>query len=80
VSTNLPSSGTQVTNKTYVDGETFKIRAYDIVKYASTTGYTANYNNGVSGVGATLTNSGTLAAFVVDSVTPAVGNRVLIKN
>jgi hypothetical protein len=50
------------------------------VKYASTTGYTANYNNGVSGVGATLTNSGTLAAFVVDSVTPAVGNRVLIKN
>ncbi len=47
---------------------------------ASTANLTATYANGTSGVGATLTNSGTQAALIIDGVTLAVGNRVLVKN
>lgn len=50
------------------------------VDYASTGGYTATYNNGASGVGATLTNSGALAAFSIDGVVPLVGQRVLLSH
>jgi hypothetical protein len=52
----------------------------DAVLGASNNSLSASYDNGVSGVGATLTNTGTQAAFTVDGVTFAVGNRVLIKN
>lgn len=38
------------------------------------------YNNGTAGVGATLTNAGTQAALVIDGVTLAVSDRVLIYN
>jgi hypothetical protein len=50
--------------------------------YVGTTGsnLTASYNNGTAGQGATLTNSGTLAALVIDSTSLVVGNRVLIKD
>ena len=41
---------------------------------------TATYANGTSGVGATLTNSGTQAALSLDGVTLSVGNRVLVKD
>lgn len=47
---------------------------------ATTANLTATYTNGTSGVGATLTNSGTQAALVIDGVTLAVGNRVLVKD
>jgi len=40
----------------------------------------ATYNNGSSGVGATLTNAGTQAALVIDGVTLSVSDRVLIYN
>ena len=38
----------------------------------------ATYNNGTSGVGATLTNAGTQAGLVIDGVTLSVGQRVLV--
>ena len=47
---------------------------------ATTANLTATYANGTSGVGATLTNSGTQAALVIDGVTLAAGNRVLVKD
>jgi hypothetical protein len=47
---------------------------------ATTANLTANYVNGASGVGATLTNSGTLAALSIDGVALAVGQRVLVKD
>ena len=47
---------------------------------ATTANLTATYDNGTSGVGATLTNSGTQAALVIDGVTLTVGNRVLVKD
>ena len=45
---------------------------------ATTSNLTATYANGTAGVGATLTNSGTQAAFVLDGVTLAV--RTSVKN
>lgn len=47
---------------------------------ATTANLTATYNNGASGVGATLTNSGAQAALVVDGYTVVVGDRILVKN
>jgi hypothetical protein len=47
---------------------------------ASTANLVATYSNGTGGIGATLTNATTLAAFAVDGQTPAIGDRILIKN
>lgn len=47
---------------------------------ATTANLTATYDNGTSGTGATLTNSGTQAALTIDGVALALGNRVLIKD
>jgi hypothetical protein len=47
---------------------------------ATTANLTATYVNGTTGVGATLTNSGTQAAFALDGVTLAVNDRVLVKD
>lgn len=47
---------------------------------ATTTDLTVTYVNGTSGVGATLTNSGTQAALVIDEITLAEGDRVLVKD
>jgi hypothetical protein len=60
----------QITDSPYKDG----------VRYATTEALAATYSNGSSGVGATLTNSGTLAALIVDGSSVAVGNRILVKN
>lgn len=50
------------------------------VRVATTAALTATYNNGAAGVGATLTNSGTLAALSIDGVTLSVADRVLVKD
>ena len=47
---------------------------------ASTVNLMSTYNNGASGVGATLTNSGTKLAFTLDGETGIQGERYLIKN
>lgn len=47
---------------------------------ATTANLTATYANGTSGVGATLTNSGTQTALTLDGLTLAAGNRVLVKD
>jgi hypothetical protein len=82
-----PTSSTDIANKTYVDTQVSSGITYHLpVKYEvpSTTGnLTANYNQpggpGV-GVGATLTNAGTLAAFAPDGPTAQVGDRILVYN
>lgn len=66
--------------KTYVDAATAGI-AFETPAYAATIGaLTATYANGAAGVGATLTNSGALAAFSTDSVSPPINSRILVKN
>lgn len=74
-----PVSNLQVATKQYVDTQTSAgIHFHQPVRVESPTNLSVTYNNGSSGVGATLTNAGTQAALVLDGVTLSVGNRVLI--
>ena len=79
-----PSAGIDIANKQYVDDTAQGLNFHQACEYASTVNFTAAYNNGASGVGATLTNSGALAAFTIDGytfVSPGdIGKRVLIKD
>ena len=74
-----PSVGLQAATKEYVD-TTFAagIHYHAPVRAATITTLTATYNNGASGVGATLTNSGTQAALVIGGVTVSVADRILV--
>lgn len=80
--TNLadPSANQDAATKKYVDDVAQGLNIHDSVVAGTTANLTATYSNGSSGVGATLTNSGTQAAFSIDGVTPSVSARVLIKN
>ena len=49
------------------------IATYQAVITCSTVNLTAIYNNGISGVGATLTNSGVIAPFSLNGQTGLVG-------
>jgi hypothetical protein len=75
-----PSSALQLATKQYVDATAQGLDAKASVVNASTANLTATYSNGTAGVGATLTNSGSLAAFSSDGVSNSVGDRVLVKN
>lgn len=80
--TNLatPTASTDAATKGYVDGIAEGLHIHASVVAATTANLTATYNNGSSGVGATLTNSGAQAALVLDGVTVSVSDRVLVKN
>ena len=76
-----PLNLTDAATKGYVDSVAQGLSIKQSVVAATTTDLgTVTYNNGTSGVGATLTNAGTQAAFVIDGVTVPVTSRVLIKN
>jgi hypothetical protein len=66
--------------KTYVDSLVTGLNIQGSCVCASTVALTVTYANGASGVGATLTNAGAMAAISLDGVSPTVGQRVLIKN
>lgn len=53
---------------------------YKVARLATTANLTATYANGTSGVGATLTNSGTLGALSLDGVAVAASDRILVKD
>ena len=74
-----PVSAFQLTTKQYVDTLVASgIHFHQPVRVESPIALTATYNNGAAGVGATLTNAGTQVALVIDGVTVAVNDRVLI--
>ena len=81
-----PTSAQDAATKNYVDGVAQGLNVHDQVQAATTANLTTTYTAGTTGadggtgVGATLTNTGTLAALVLDGVTLSVGNRVLVKN
>ena len=75
-----PISGTDVANKNYVDALQSGLAWKQAAAAASTVSLTVTYSNGTAGVGATLTNAGAQAAFVIDGYTTVVGDRILIKN
>jgi hypothetical protein len=80
--TQNPVAALDLATKQYVDtlvssGITF----HSPVKYEVPSGnLVATYNNGASGVGATLTNAGTLVAFTPDGTVASVNDRILIYN
>lgn len=80
IMTTLPSSPNDVTNKQYVDSVATGFNIQPSCRCASTVALTVTYNNGVSGVGATLTNAGTQAVLTLDGISPSVNERVLIHN
>jgi hypothetical protein len=66
--------------KTYIDNTRSGLEVKDSVVASTTANLTGAYNNGASGVGATLTNSGSQAAFAIDGITLIANDRVLIKD
>lgn len=78
--TTAPTTGSDIVNKEYADAIASGINFHQSCRLATTTALPANtYNNGASGVGATLTASAN-GALSVDSVAVVVGNRILVKN
>lgn len=75
-----PTQATDAATKNYVDAVKTGLDVKDSVRVATTANLTATYSNGSSGVGATLTNSGTQAALTIDSIALSVGDRVLVKD
>jgi hypothetical protein len=67
-----PSNQQDAATKAYVDTIATGINAHDAVSYASTANVTAPYNNGTSGVGATI--SGTNGPLVIDGYTVVAGD------
>ena len=75
-----PTLPLEAATKQYVDmigaGLTFK----NATQAGTTVNLNATYNNGTAGVGATLTNAGADAAFVVDGYSAVLNDRILVKN
>jgi hypothetical protein len=64
--------------KEYADTISAGLTVKPAVVATSTANLTAAYANGAGGVGATLTNTGAMAAFSTDGVSPALNDRVLV--
>jgi hypothetical protein len=75
-----PTTNLGLATKQYVDAVVTQINYHEAVVAATTANLTATYSNGTSGVGATLTNSGTQAAFSIDGISPVVNARILVKD
>lgn len=74
----IPTSSAQAATKGYVDGIAFNTHpACNFGTTANLAGYT--YDNGASGVGATLT-AGSNGAFSTDGQSPALNDRILVLN
>ena len=74
-----PTSNLQAATKQYVDTiAAAGLHYHAPVRVEHPSNLTATYDNGASGVGATLTNSGPQAALVLDNVTMVLNDRVLI--
>lgn len=80
--TNLatPTASTDAATKGYVDSIAEGLHIHASVVAATTANLNATYDNGTSGVGATLTNAGANAALSLDGVSLSVSDRVLVKN
>ena len=78
--TTAPSGSNDIVNKAYADSIATGLNFHEAVELATTAALPSNtYNNGTSGVGATLTATAN-GALSVDSVLTVAGERILVKN
>jgi len=78
--TTAPASANDIVNKAYVDGISAGINFHQSCNLATAAALPTNvYDNGSSGVGATLTASAN-GALTVDGVAVSSGQRILVKN
>jgi len=78
--TTAPSTGNDIVNKTYADSIATGINFHQSCRLATTTALpSCTYNNGTSGVGATLTATAN-GALSVDTTAVVATNRILVKN
>jgi trimeric autotransporter adhesin len=76
-----PSNSTDIANKAYVDAAVSNVNYHAACEYATTADLgTVTYNNGSSGVGATITKTTPFATLAIDGANPTVGQRILVKN
>jgi hypothetical protein len=78
--TTAPTNGNDIVNKTYADSIATGINFHQSCRLATTTALpSCTYNNGTSGVGATLTATAN-GALSVDTTAVVATNRILVKN
>lgn len=75
-----PTNPQDAATKNYVDTVATGLTVQPACYAATTAALTATYSNGASGIGATLTNSGALAAFATDGTSPPTNARILVWN
>lgn len=75
-----PVTSNQAANKNYVDNTIMQVTFQGACKASTTVNLNATYFNGSSGIGATLTNAGMMAAFQVDGYSASLNDRILVKN
>jgi len=75
-----PTEAADAATKAYVDNTTAGLNFHAPAHAATTANLDATYDNGTSGVGATLTNAGANAALSIDGHSLSSGERVLVKN
>ena len=79
--TTSPTNATDIVNKSYVDAAVSNVNYHAACNYGTTADLgSVTYNNGSSGVGATITKTSPFATFAVDGANPSVGQRILVKN
>lgn len=78
--TTAPTNGNDIVNKTYADSIATGINFHQACRLATTAALpSCTYNNGTSGVGATLTATAN-GALSVDTTAVVATNRILVKN
>jgi hypothetical protein len=75
-----PTSDLHAATKLYVDNVTAGLNFHEAVHAATTLNLATIYNNGTSGVGATLTADTNRAMTTIDGETVVLNERVLVKN
>jgi hypothetical protein len=75
-----PTNPLGAVTKQYADAIAQGITVQQSCQEGTTANLTATYANGAAGVGATLTNSSTQVALLIDGVTVALNDRILVKN
>ena len=79
--TTAPVNASDLVNKSYVDAAVSGVNYHAACNWATTADLgSVTYNNGASGVGATITKTSPFSTLAVDGGSPTVGQRILVKN